>query len=91
MGEIRWNSDKNIVLKQIRGVCFEDVQLQITTGNIIDIIDHPNQDKYPNQRLFILEINSYLYQVPFVEDEKGVFLKTIIPNRKLKRKYDNNH
>ena len=54
---------------------------------VLDIVDHPNKRKYPNQRVFILEINEYVYYVPFVEDENEVFLKTIIPSRKLKKDY----
>jgi hypothetical protein len=39
--------------------------------------------KYPNQRIFIIDIEDYIYLVPFVEDEKSMFLKTIIPSRKM--------
>jgi hypothetical protein len=66
---------------------FEVVLSAIEEGKILDIVDHPNQEKYPNQRMFIIEINQYVYVVPFVENEQEIFLKTIIPNRKMKRKY----
>lgn len=82
-----WNEQKNAELKQSRNVSFEDVVLHITNGDIIDIVEHHNSDKYPNQQMFVLNINDYVYYVPFVEDEQKVFLKTVIPSRKLTRKY----
>ena len=48
---------------------------------------HPNQEKYPSQQIVIIELNNYVYLVPFVQDGNEVFLKTIIPNRKMKKKY----
>jgi len=84
---ISWNKEKNIKLKQERGIGFEDVLLQINNGEVLDIIDNPNKQKYPNQRIFILEINEYICYVPFVENENEVFLKTIIPSRKFKKEY----
>jgi uncharacterized DUF497 family protein len=82
-----WNEDKNTQLKSERGIGFESAIEAIQQGNILDIIEHPNQDKYPNQRIFILEIARYVYMLPFVENEQDIFLKTIIPSRKLKKKY----
>jgi hypothetical protein len=50
-------------------------------------LEHPNLDRYPNQRVFVVNVEGYAYLVPFVEDEQGVFLKTIIPSRKATRDY----
>jgi len=82
-----WDEEKNSELRKTRGISFEDVLFYIEKGEILDIVENPNQDKYSGQRFFILEINEYIHYVPFVEDEKKVFLKTIIPSRKYKRKY----
>ena len=82
-----WDSNKNIKLKRERGVGFEEVIFQINSGDILDIINNPNQNKYSGQRVFILEINKYVYYVPFVENDKEIILKTIIPSRKLKKRY----
>ena len=84
---ISWSYEKNAKLKRERGIGFEDALLQINGSEVLDIVHHPNKRKYPNQRVFILEINEYVYYVPFVEDENEVFLKTIIPSRKLKKEY----
>ena len=84
---IRWGEEKNRKLMEERGVCFEDVVLKIEMGEILDILDHPNKERYPGQRIFVVEIEGYAYLVPFVETEEEVFLKTIIPSRKATKKY----
>lgn len=82
-----WDGQKNAKLKIERDICFEDVLMAIENGNILDIIEHPNKKRYPNQKIFIIDINNYAYLVPFTEDEEKVFLKTIIPSRKATKKY----
>jgi hypothetical protein len=78
-----WNDEKN----QSRSVSFEQVELAIATGDLIDRLTHPNPAKYPNQKVFLVRIADYIYSVPYVEDHEKIFLKTIIPNRKATKKY----
>ena len=87
MKYLNWNSEKNELLKKERGISFEIMAFQIEVGNILDVIDHPNQDKYPGQRIFVIEFEEYAYFVPFVENDDEVFLKTIIPSRKATKDY----
>jgi len=82
-----WNEEKNELLKDERQVSFEDVVFHISQGFLLDILEHPNQDKYKGQRIFVVEIDEYAYLIPFIEDEREIFLKTIIPSRKATRKY----
>ena len=83
-----WNSEKNAQqLIRERGISFERVIFHIERDEILDVVKHPNPTKYPNQRMFILDIGNYAYLVPFVETETEIFLKTIIPSRKATRKY----
>jgi len=82
-----WNDDKNELLKKLRGVSFEQVVLAIVTGDLVDRVKHPNPEKYPNQRVFLVKIEDYIYSVPYVEDDEKLFLKTIIPNSKATKKY----
>lgn len=87
MDYYKWNHNKNKKLKAERGISFEQVVMHIERGDVLDIVAHPNQTKYPNQQILVIEINEHAYLVPFVEDEKGKFLKTIIPSRKATRDY----
>ena len=82
-----WNDAKNEQLRRERGVCFEDVVLSLAQGGLLDIIAHPDPTAYPGQRIFIVRINDYVHLVPFVEDGNVVFLKTIIPSRKMTARY----
>ncbi|HSR69230.1 MAG TPA: BrnT family toxin [Acidobacteriota bacterium] len=84
---IVWNPDKNDTLKAQRGISFEDVVFHIRAGDIIETVDHPNQDRYPGQQIHVIEIEGYVYLVPFVESDEEVFLKTIIPSRKATKKH----
>lgn len=82
-----WNDDKNQLLQEQRGVGFEEVLFQIETGGLLEVLEHPNQEMYPGQRIFVVRIRDYAYLVPFVESESEIFLKTIIPSRKATRTY----
>lgn len=87
MKQYVWNSEKNETLKQNRGISFEEIVLNISLGNEVDIYEHPNQDKYPGQKISVVLIENYAYLVPYVEDEQDIFLKTIIPSRKATKRY----
>lgn len=87
MKTFRWNPKKNELLKADRGVSFEDVVLAIESGGLLDVVDHPNSARYPNQGVFVVAIASYVYLVPHIEEPEYVFLKTIIPSRKATRDY----
>jgi uncharacterized DUF497 family protein len=82
-----WNVDKNDELIRERGISFEEIVFCIMHDGLLDIIEHPNKENYPNQKIFIVNIDDYVYLIPFVEDEKIIFLKTIIPSRKMTKKY----
>jgi uncharacterized DUF497 family protein len=82
-----WNELKNAMLTAERGVSFEDVQTAVEKGNLLDVITHPNQRKYPGQKLLIIRIGNYVFVVPCIENEKALFLKTIYPSRKFTKKY----
>ncbi len=85
--DVEWNPEKNVWLQQTRGVSFEQVEALIRQGDILDIYDHPNQERYPGQKFAVVEIDHYAYLVPFLENEGYLFLKTIIPSRRATRLY----
>lgn len=87
MKHFDWNESKNDKLKGERDICFEDVVVAISEGKLYDVLVHPNSAKYPKQHFYVVEIQEYVYVVPFIEDEVKIFLKTIYPSRKLTKKY----
>ena len=87
MKHFRWNHQKNKTLKVERDITFEQMVLAIETDGLLDVVSHPNISKYPNQSIFIVAYEGYVYLVPFVEEPEYYFLKTIIPNRKATKDY----
>jgi hypothetical protein len=61
----------------------------IEAGGLLDILEHPNQNKYPGQRILVVAYGNYAYLTPFVEEQDYFFLKTVIPSRKATRDYLN--
>jgi len=83
----KWNEDKNSILKSQRGFSFNDVLEKIKIDGVLDNYKHPNVEKYPNQYLYVIELGGYIHYVPYVYDGDDIFLKNIIPSRKLHKKY----
>ena len=82
-----WNAEKNILLKKERGYSFEQIVSHVENGDLLDIIAHPNKEKFSHQQILIVRIENYVIAIPFVENNKERFLKTIIPSRKLTKQY----
>ncbi len=82
-----WDNKKNEELKKNRNISFEQVLVAIDSDNLVDILDHPNKERYPNQVLILVSINEYVYAVPTVIKEDEFFLKTIYPSRKYTERY----
>jgi len=89
MKPFRWSPEKNEALTADRGVSFENIVVAIESGGLLDVLTHPNQAKYPRQRILVVAGDNYVYLVPFAEEEDYFFLKTIIPSRKATRDYLN--
>jgi uncharacterized DUF497 family protein len=87
MKPINWNSTKNQQLITERGISFEDIVFYIQQGALLDDIEHPNSGRYPNQRVFVINVDDYVYLVPYLENRKEIFLKTVIPSRKATKQY----
>jgi hypothetical protein len=81
-----YDEEKNLKLKKERGVCFDDIILAINKGKILDIIPHHNK-KYPNQKILIIEIDDYVYLIPYLEQKDSFILKTVFPSRKFTKLY----
>jgi uncharacterized DUF497 family protein len=87
MKVFRWDNEKNEWLKNSRGVSFEQVVILMERGDVIETIEHPNQNRYPGQKIATVLIDDYGYLVPYVQESDEIFLKTIIPSRKATNKY----
>lgn len=82
-----WDEVKNVKLQSERGVLFEKIKVALESGKRLDTYNHPNQKRYPNQKIMVVEIDNYAYLVPYVREGDKVFLKTIIPSRKATKKF----
>jgi hypothetical protein len=80
---ILWNEEKNLWLKANRGLGFDAIitALNSKDNQILAVIEHPNQKKYPAQKVFVIKIGNYCYNVPFIENAETIFLKTVYPSR----------
>ena len=84
---IRWNEEKNQLLQIQRKLSFEMVVEKMESQDILARRSHPDTKRYPNQFIFVLELGEYICYVPFVENDEEIFLKTIIPSRKLNKEF----
>jgi uncharacterized DUF497 family protein len=82
-----WNFEKNQLLLKELGISFERIVFEISLGNELGVVYHPNQDNYPGQMISMVEVDGSVYAVPFVESDTEIFLKTIIPSRKATKQY----
>ncbi len=87
MKHYNWAPSKNEKLKAERNISFEEIVFHIGRGEEVEVFEHPNQERYPGQKISVVLIEGYAYLVPYVESETEIFLKTIIPSRKATRKY----
>ena len=84
MKYLNWDSEKNEILKHLRGISFEEIAYLIESGQILGIEENPGRS---NQKIYILEIENYAVVVPFVENDDEIFLKTAFPSRKYAKRY----
>ncbi|MDG1172757.1 MAG: hypothetical protein P8M67_00515 [Opitutales bacterium] len=77
-----WSDEKDVELRKTRGIGFEDIVFHLAAGDLLAIVPHPNAEKYPKQKIMYIDIDNYVYLVPFIEGDGQRFLKTIIPSRR---------
>jgi len=82
-----WDPQKNDWLKKERNISFEQVIFHLSKGDVWKIGNHPDQNKYPGQRIYFVVIEEYIYLVPHIYEAECIFLKTIIPHRKATKEY----
>ena len=77
---------KNAWLIQERGISFEQIIALIEGGKLIQVLEHPDKERYPGQLLYEVDVDGYVHVVPVVRESRTLFLKTIYPSRKATRK-----
>jgi len=82
-----WDPKKEEWLKNSRGLSFLHVLFHIENNDLLDVREHSNKERYPNQKIMIIRMNDYVYVVPFVQTHDVLYMKTIIPSRKETRRY----
>lgn len=82
-----WSGAKDLWLRATRGIGFEDVVRAIRAGDLLDVAVRTGPSRHAGQRILIVRFAGYAWLVPFVEDGREFFLKTIIPSRKATRIY----
>jgi uncharacterized DUF497 family protein len=80
-----WNEEKNQWLIKNRGVSFEMCQAALEQGHLVAVV--PNKHPRTHQKKLIIQIEMYMYVVPYVEDDTKIFFKTMYPSRKATKKY----
>lgn len=82
-----WSDEKDALLRQRRGVGFQDIVWAIESGGLIGIYDHPNPTKYPQQQILKVQMNDYVFIVPCVRENETYFLKILYPIRRATKEY----
>jgi len=70
-----WSNKKNEKLKTEREISFESILIAIDEKKILDIVEHKNQKRYPNQKMFVIDINGYAYLDSQPQSDQEVYLE----------------
>jgi len=84
-----FDPQKNAWLIRERGISFEEIIALIEGSKLIQVLEHPNAERYPNQLLYEVDVDGYVHVVPVVGKGRILFLKTIYPSRKATRRRRN--
>lgn len=85
---MRFNEEKNQLLKATRGIGFDEVIKCLKAGGLLKDKKHTGSAR-TNQRLYVVKINNYAYVVPYILDEQKeeILLKTVYPSRRFTKLY----
>jgi len=79
-----YDEKKNQILFDTRGLTFEQAIEIISEEGVLLDFQHPNFEKFPNQRMMVISINNYPHCIPYVMDGEKFVLKTIFKDRRFK-------
>ena len=52
----------------------------IEAGDLLDVLEHPNQQRYPGQRILVVRLHDYIHLVPMIETQEHLLTSTTIPS-----------
>ena len=82
-----FDPEKNAWLIEERGVSFEHIIALIEGGKLIQVLEHLDTERHPDQLLlYEVDVDGYVHVAPVVREGRTLFLKTIYPSRKATRK-----
>lgn len=87
LSDFTFSEEKSRALSKERGLGFEEIVAYIEAGNIVDDFDHLNQKEYPNQRIYAVNIEDYIWLVPYQKKGNVIHLITAFPSRKAYKVY----
>ncbi|MEZ4104112.1 MAG: DUF4258 domain-containing protein [Candidatus Paceibacterota bacterium] len=82
-----WSEEKNEWLMSERGISFEFIKECIENGQVVGIVS--NHPPYQHQQVYLILIEDYVFEVPYVEDDEKIFLKTAYPSHEATKRYLN--
>lgn len=59
MKRFTWDESKNAELSRTRRISFEEIVFHIGNGDLLDILEHPNRERYLGQRIFVVRRDDY--------------------------------
>jgi hypothetical protein len=80
MKTVNWNLEKAKLVKDTRNIDFDRIAVMIEEKEMLGVYDVPSRE---GQKMFVLDYDDYLVCVPFVENEREIFIKTAFRSRKL--------
>lgn len=82
-----YDTEKDVKLRTERFISFDEIIILIEDGHLLDILEHHNQERYDGQKIYIIDVDGYVWLVPYVQNANEIFLKTAFPSRKHTRQY----
>ena len=82
-----WEPARSRQLLDERGISFEDVVFYLQRCGLRDILGFRNPARDSQQRVLAVEIDDYVYLVPYIETDEAYFLQSITPSKKATHVY----
>jgi hypothetical protein len=82
-----FSEEKSRKLKSERGLSFKEIIGYIESGYLISTTLTPDQEKFPGEKMYLVNIKEYVWLVPHERKEGKILLKTAFPSQKATKTY----